>query len=127
MNYKSRFFSDPHFVDLLELFHETPNFVNRTIKRTNVVENDEDYQIEVAVPGLIKDDLSIKVKDDVLTITHERDEEETFRFTNSFTKQYSLPDDVSVKTIVAKVEKGVLLVTIPKDKKKTSEHNIEIK
>ena len=116
--YKSRFFSDPYFIDLLDLVNETPGFISRTIKRTNVVDNDDEYQIEVAIPGLIKDDLSIGVKDKVLTIEHERDEEETFRFTNPFTKEYSLPDDVSVKGIAAKVENGVLLVTLPKIKKK---------
>jgi len=124
--YKSRFFSDPYFIDLLDLVNETPGFISRTIKRTNVVDNDDEYQIEVAIPGLIKDDLSIGVKDKVLTIEHERDEEETFRFTNSFTKEYSLPDDVSVKGITAKVENGVLLVTLPKIKKKNNERTIEV-
>jgi HSP20 family protein len=124
--YKSRFFSDPYFIDLLDLVNETPGFISRTIKRTNVVDDDNEYQIEVAVPGLIKDDISINVKDRVLTIEHERDEEETFRFTNSFIKEYSLPDDVSVKGITAKVENGVLLVTLPKVKKKNTERTIEI-
>ena len=124
--YKSKFFSDPYFVDLFDLLSETPSFVGRTIKRTNVVENDDNYEIEIAVPGLIKEDLSINVKDRILTITHERDEDESFRFTNPFTKQYTLPDDVSVKGISAKVESGVLLVTVPKSKKKTTERDITI-
>lgn len=124
--YKSRFFSDPYVLDLFDLLNETPNFIGRTVKRTNVTENDDDYQIEVAVPGLIKEDLSIKVLDKVLTISHQRDEDETFRFTNPFIKEYSLPDDVSIKGISAKVESGVLLVTIPKSKKKTTERDITI-
>jgi len=124
--YKSRFFSDPYVLDLFDLLSDTPNFIGRTIKRTNVVENDENYQIEIAVPGLIKEDLSIKVKDNVLSISHERDEDETFRFTNPFKKEYSLPDEASVKGISAKVESGVLLVTIPKSKKKPSERDITI-
>lgn len=124
--YNKRLFSDPFFTDVLDILYETPRFVERTIKRTNVVENEKDYQIEIAIPGLIKDDLSIKVEADVLTISHERDKEETFRFTNSFEKSYSLPDDVSVKGITAKVENGVLLVTIPKVKKKINERVIDI-
>ena len=124
--YKRSIFSDPYILDFFDLLDDTPNFIGRTVKRTNVVENDEDYVIEVAVPGLIKEDLSITVKDDVLTISHERDEDESFRFTNPFTKQYSLPDDVSVKGISAKVENGVLLVTVPKDKKKAKERDITI-
>ena len=126
MNYKSRFFSDPYFSDLVDLFHETPGFINRTVKRTNIVEDDDEYQIEVAVPGLIKDDITIKVLDDILTIAHERDEEETFRFTNSFKKEYRLPDDVSVDDINAKVDRGVLYVVIPKVEKKTKSRDIKI-
>jgi len=124
--YRTRLFSDPFFSDFVDLLTETPRFVERTVKRTNIVENEKDYQIEIAVPGLIKDDISIKVEDDILTISHERDEEETFRFTSSFKKVYSLPDDVSIKGIVAKVENGVLLLTLPKEKKKKNERVIEI-
>ena len=95
--YKPRLFNDPFFVDFVDLLSETPRFVERTVKRTNIVENEKDYQIEIAIPGLIKDDINIKVEDNVLTISHERDEDETFRFTSSFKKVYSLPDDVSIK------------------------------
>jgi len=125
--YKNRLFRDPFFSDFfVDFCCETPRFVERTVKRTNIVENEKDYQIEIAIPGLIKDDLTIKIEDDVLTISHERDEEETFRFTNSFKKSYSLPDDAGVKGITAKVENGVLLITIPKEKKKTNERLITI-
>jgi len=124
--YKPRLFSDPFFSDFVDLLYETPRFVERTVKRTNIVENEKDYQIEIAVPGLIKDDINIKVEDDILTISHERDEDETFRFTSSFKKIYTLPDDVSIKGIVAKVENGVLLLTLPKEKKKKNERIIEI-
>jgi len=126
MIYKSKFFSDPYFSDVLDILHDTPSFIGRTMKRTNVVENDDDYQIEIAIPGLSKEDIDIKVKDSILTISHEKEDDESFFFTNSFGKEYTLPDDVSVKGITAKVENGVLLVTIPKDKKKTTERVIKI-
>jgi len=123
-----RLFNDPFFTDMMDLMYETPKFIGRTIKRTNIVENDDDYQIELAVPGLTKEDIEIKVKDSVLTISHQKEEtdDETFYFTNSFTKQYTLPDDVSVKGIKATVENGILAATIPKDKKKPKEFAVEI-
>jgi len=124
--YKSRFFNDPYFSDFIDLLYETPKFVSRTLKGTNVESNDDEYLVQISVPGLIKEDIEIKVKDSVLSISHERDEEETFRFTNSFTKEYTLPEDVAVSKISAKVENGILTVTIPKEKKKVKERVIDI-
>ena len=124
--YRNRFFSDPFFDDVISVLHETPRFVSRTFKGSNVESNDDEYLVQISVPGLIKDDIEIKVVDSILSISHERDEEETFRFTDSFDKEYTLPDDVAVSKISAKVESGVLTVTIPKDKKKPKERVINI-
>jgi len=130
--YKSKFLNDPYFLDIMGFFHGEPNCcgkTTKTTKRTNVTEDDESYQIEVAIPGLSKEDIDIKVKDSIISISHEKEndiDDEGFFFTDSFNKEYTLPDDVNIKTISAKVENGVLLVTIPKDKKKTNERVIKI-
>jgi len=126
--YKLRLFNDPFFTDVVDLFNETPNFIERTVKRTNIINDENEYRVELAVPGLSKEDISVKVKDNVLTISHEKEEtdDKTFYFTNSFTKEYTLPDDSDVKGITATVENGILAATIPKDKKKIKERVIEI-
>jgi len=123
-----KLFSDPFFTDVVDLFYETPRFVERSFKKANIIENDEDYRVELAVPGLSKEDISVKVNDNILTISHEKEEtdDKTFYFTNSFTKQYTLPKDVNAKGIKATVENGILAATIPKDKKKPKEFAIEI-
>lgn len=125
---KLKLFSDPFFMDIADLFYGTPNFTERTIKRTNIVNDENEYRVELAVPGLSKEDISVKVKDNVLTISHENEntDNNTFYFTRSFTKEYTLPDDSDVKGIKATVENGILAATIPKDKKKIKEHVIEI-
>jgi HSP20 family protein len=115
-------------MDIADLFYNTPNFTERGIKRTNIVNDENEYRIELAVPGLSKEDINIKVKDDVLTISHENKDTDnnTFYFTRSFTKEYTLPVDSDVKGIKATVENGILAATIPKDKKKIKEYVIEI-
>lgn len=124
--FKDPLLRDP-FVDFFNIFDESPRFLTRTNKRSNIVENDNEYVVKLAVPGLIKDDIEIRAKDSILTILHEKEENnEDFYFTNSFTKQYTLPDDVSVKDIIATVENGILSIKIPKDKKKIKEHVIKI-
>ncbi|HUU87926.1 MAG TPA: Hsp20/alpha crystallin family protein [Candidatus Glassbacteria bacterium] len=125
---KLKLFSDPFFTDVVDLFYETPSFIERSVKRTNIINGDNEYRVELAVPGLDKEDIEIKVKDNILTISHEKEEtdDKTFYFTNSFTKEYTLPDDSDVKGITATVENGILAATIPKDKKKIKERVIEI-
>lgn len=121
-NNSSLFNNDPFFTDIVNFF-ETP----RGIKRTNFVENDDDYRLEIAVPGLTKDDIEINLDDSILTISHEKKEEDDgFYFTNSFEKRYTLPNDVNAKGIAAKIENGVLVATIPKDKKKIKQRLIPI-
>lgn len=123
-----RLFNDPFFTDVADLFYETPRFIERSFKRANIIENDDDYRVELAVPGLSKEDINVKVNDNILTISHQKEEtdDKTFYFTNSFTKEYRLPADINVKGIVATVENGILAATIPKDKKKVKERVIEI-
>jgi HSP20 family protein len=121
--YKPALFnSDPFFSDFVSFFD-----VPKAIKRTNIVEEDNEYRIEIAVPGLTKEDINIDLEDSIITISHERKEEDDkFYFTQSFQKQYTLPKDVDQKKITAKIENGVLIATIPKDKKKVIQKAIEI-
>jgi HSP20 family protein len=124
-----KLFKDPYVENMLDLFLETPSFIERSItKRTNVITNDDDYRIQVAVPGISKEDIKITVKNSVLSISYENQKtnDETFFFTSSFNKQYTLPDDVDEKSITSKLENGILEIVIPRSKKKSNERLITI-
>ena len=89
----------------------------------NVEENDKEYRIEVAAPGLEKEDLNVSVNEGVLHIKAEKkvDNQESkdnyirreFGF-NSFSRAFTLPDEVEADKISAKHKNGVLTVNIPK-------------
>ena len=89
----------------------------------NVIENDDDFRIEVAAPGLSKDDFHINVENKVLTISSEKenkvDESEgkyvrkEFSYTK-FTRSFSLPDSVAQEKIKANYSEGILSIDIPK-------------
>jgi HSP20 family protein len=89
----------------------------------NVEETEKEYRIEVAAPGLEKEDLKVSVDDGVLTIKAERkvENEETkdnyirreFGFT-SFSRSFTLPEEIEVEKINAKHKNGVLNLTLPK-------------
>ena len=99
---------------------------NATAPAINVVEHENDYCIEVAAPGMTKDDFQIHIDDnDNLVITmekksenkEERKKEHYLRREFSYSKFQQtmiLPDNVDKNKIAAHVEHGVLSVELPK-------------
>ncbi len=115
---------------------------NATAPAINVIENEKDYKIEVAAPGMTKEDFNVHVdEDNNLVITMEKKNENKeedkkegryLRREFSYTKfQHALilPDDVDKEKISAEVNNGVLSVELPKLAKDTvkAKRTIEIK
>ena len=115
-----------------------PNFSTPAI---NVVETEKEYRVEVAAPGMTKDDFKIDLDDDGnLTISIEKREEKKEEkkekhflrrefFYSKFQQTIALPDNTEKEKISAKVEHGVLTIEIPKKQgaEKKAFRTIEIK
>ncbi len=91
----------------------------------NSREADDAYYVEVDLPGVKKGDISIDVKDNVLTISGERKvknetkESDYYKIESrygKFVRSFTLPKDVNADKIVASNKNGVLEVKIPKQK-----------
>lgn len=107
-------------------FFENGNLLkaNATAPAINVKENNNDYIVELAAPGLRKEDFDVHINQDGdLTIkmeNHNNQNEENTHFLRrefSYTKfeqTLILPDDVDKQKISARVADGVLTVTLPK-------------
>ena len=91
----------------------------------NIVEGKEDFRIEVAAPGLEKDDFKIDLENNVLTISSEREDnneqkKDDSRYMrrefcySSFSRAFSLPNTVDADKIEANHKNGVLSIAIPK-------------
>ncbi|MFN0032474.1 MAG: Hsp20/alpha crystallin family protein [Flavobacteriales bacterium] len=89
----------------------------------NVKENKENYFIELAAPGLSKEDFKVKLEADTLTISTEKSneaKEENERYTrkefryNRFSRSFILPETVNSEDIRASYKNGVLQLTLPK-------------
>lgn len=89
----------------------------------NIIEGKEDFRIEVAAPGLEKNDFHINLENNVLTISSEKernDEQREERYMRrefsytSFRRSFSLPNTVDADRIEAKHNNGVLCISIPK-------------
>ncbi len=102
----------------------------------NVVENDKSFEVELAAPGIKKNEFKVDVKDRVLTISCETKKEEEEKKKNytrrefssrSFSRSFGLPENVDEKNISAKYEEGVLRVTLKKSEKAIpAGRNVEI-
>ena len=96
-----------------------------TVPAVNIKELNSQFEIELAAPGMKKDDFEIEVEDGVLSISSTKEEEqvnEKGKFTrrefsySSFRRSFSLPDSVDSTNIDATYKEGVLLVLLPKHK-----------
>ena len=103
---------------------------NATAPAVNILENDDEYKIEVAAPGMTKEDFKVHINEDnELIISMEKRAEEKeedkkhkgtylrreFSYTQ-FQQSLLLPDNVERDKISAKVEHGVMSIEIPKKK-----------
>lgn len=88
----------------------------------NIVETEKNFRIELAAPGLNKEDFNIKVEKDTLSISAKKETSTVegekvkvreFAYTN-FQRNFNLPKTVDAEAIEARYENGVLAVTVPK-------------
>jgi HSP20 family protein len=120
--------NSPFFPDWMEdLFSGEINPLTKsrlsTVPMVNVFESDTDYRIEMAVPGLNKEDIKIKLDKDVLEISADlksdiENENETctkreYAY-NKFVRSFTLPDAADKSKIEAKSVDGILTITIMK-------------
>lgn len=119
---------------------------NSTAPAVNVIETEKEYKVEIAAPGLTRDDFKIDINEDnEITVSMEKKSEKEecpakeckkhtylrreFSY-SSFRQRMILPDNVKVDEINAKMENGVLTIEIPKrteEEKRKNMRQIEIR
>ncbi len=122
-------FKNSWFPTVFDDFFDSEITTHCTAPAVNVKVNENAYIMEVAAPGLKKDFCRISINDEGnLTVAienkfehKEEDKKEhylrrEFSYTN-YQQAYALPKDVDRNAIAAKVEDGVLTITLPKVKK----------
>lgn len=117
-----KLFRDPFF-NMVDEF-----VVNNTFTpKTKVDKNDDGYLVMLAVPGLTKEDLKITTKDNILKISFDGEKtKDDNHFVSTFTKSYTIPDEINEKEIGGKVENGVLTISLPISKKKNLERLVNL-
>ena len=116
---------NPMFTSLIyDLFHNQDwNHISTNIPATNIVEADDHFDVQLAVPGKKKSDFTIELEESILTISSETETKYTEKegtFTrkefgcNSFKRSFSVPETVSADKISASYKNGILTVSLPK-------------
>lgn len=128
------FFDDFLSRDLIEMAGQNFATLGTSLPSVNLKETDKKIEIELAAPGLKKEDFKIEVENNMLTISSEKEEEkeETRKKDNyyrkefsyqSFSRSFNLPDYTDENQINANYKDGILHVDIAKkegSKKKTA-------
>lgn len=95
----------------------------QSMPAVNVKESDKDFEIEVAAPGLTKKDFKVNVENQVLTISSEKEEEKEQKEKNytrkefsysSFSRSFTLPENVNEEDVKASYQDGILKLSVPK-------------
>jgi len=111
--------------DLFDWSSSNFSNTNTTMPAVNIRETGENYEVEVAAPGMSKNDFKVELDGNVLTISSERtsknEENDNERYARkefsyqSFQRTFTLQKDVvDIDKIQAKYENGLLHLLIPK-------------
>lgn len=103
-----------------------------SLMKTDIKENEKDYELAVDIPGCKKEDVKAQVKDGYLVISatsnsenEEKDEEGKFirreRYSGTMSRSFYVGDSITEADVQAKFENGTLKLTIPKEEHKMPE------
>lgn len=107
--------------DFLTNFFEPQTGIS--VPAVNIVEGKDDFRIEVAAPGLDKDDFKVEMDNNVLSISSEKERKNEINDENymrrefsysSFCRTFTMPDSVDADKIKASHKNGILEIVIPK-------------
>jgi HSP20 family protein len=96
---------------------------NYSVPSVNSIESDDSFEIDLAVPGMKKDDFTIQLNDKVLVISSENTNSvdnsnmrlNEFNY-SSFQRSFRVPETVELEKIKANYKNGILKIKLPKKK-----------
>lgn len=120
----SNFFNDFFNRDWMDWSNQNFSLTNTTLPSVNIRESNEAFEVELAAPGMAKEDFKIELNNNLLTISSEKKgEKETkegkyytrkeFSY-QSFSRSFTLPNVADSENIEARYENGILKIIIPK-------------
>jgi HSP20 family protein len=140
VNLKNNHVMRPAFDSILDDFLDGESWTSFptgiTAPAVNIKETTDKYEVQVASPGLKKEDFNIDVDNGMLTISSEKKEEkeekegdhitrQEFSF-SSFKRSFTIPENVDVSKINAAYKDGILTIDLLKKEKKAEDSKKKI-
>ncbi len=118
-----------------DFFGEENSYADYSTPKVNVRENKEFYELEVALPGVSKEDVQIDVDKNLLNISEKEKEVSSEEITynrrefdfSRFQRSFRLPETIATEKIKAKMENGILSLQLPKKEEAIDRGPKEIK
>lgn len=120
-------FFDSSALDIPSMFDLDGNFsrlgFSTQVPSVNITENNQEYKIHLAAPGLEKKDFRIEVENNMLTVSSQKEQETSEEKNNyrrrefsyqSFSRSFQLPQNTQSDKIDAHYQDGILQLTLPK-------------
>ena len=132
-----KFHKHPFYNGLLNDFENDlfKHMNNSDVPAVNIQEDEKYFLLELAVPGMKKDDFKIDLENQVLTIfseIKEETEETENNYTrrefvyNSFSRSFTLPKSIVAEKIKADYKDGILKISLPKNKETKLSREIKV-
>ncbi len=105
------------------------------VPATNIIEDEKAFEIQLAVPGMKRDDFRMEMEDNVLSVVFDRKEEKEKEHVeylrrefdiDGFTRSFSIPKTADAENIKARYDNGILHITVPKIDKARLSKQIKI-
>ena len=102
----------------------------------NIIDQSDSFVLEIAAPGMVKEDFKINLENNILSISAEvedqkREEGKNYSrkefYYGSFSRSFTLPKTIDLEKIQAEYEQGILKVTLPKKEEARVEVKKEIR
>jgi HSP20 family protein len=113
-----------------EIFNEFPSAVSKAVREdvlhyppVNIIDKTTNYSVELSAPGYVKADFSIKLDNNVLTVSTDKKEETAVENEKvirsefglkSFKRSFTLNEKIDTENIAARYENGILKIELPK-------------
>lgn len=127
VRYKNRMNGEPAFNNLLsDLFTQFPSLNRDEVRQAvpvNIRETEKDYFLDIVAPGLAKEDFTIDIENNLLTVSVENKEENaggTQKFVRqeyrqkAFKRSFTLDEKIDTEAISAQYVNGFLTINLPK-------------
>lgn len=124
---------------LNEIFNTTIDHAADEVKNkfsqpsANVQEYKDRFEVHLAIPGMEKKDIDVKIAKNVLTISSDADLKEDGKFKlkeyayGKFSRKFKLPETLDLDTVDAKLKNGILTIAIAKKTEEVDRGPLEIK